>query len=93
MNVVREIPKYSLDLKFSNTATVKEAACSPHKVAKVLARINEANLSWPIDTELIDSQLKAIVYPSKAGRSKEALAFSQDGAHTWTMAAFPSGRE
>lgn len=80
MNVIREILRCSLDLKLSNSATAKAAGCSPHTVAKVLARIDEANLSWPIDAELTDSQLKAIVYPSRAGRSKEIQKVMPDFA-------------
>lgn len=80
MNVVREILRCSLDLKLSNSATAKAAGCSPHTVAKVLGRFKQANLSWPLDTEVSDSQLKAIVYPSKAGRSKEIQKVMPDFA-------------
>jgi len=74
MRKTREVLRLYFDLKLGQRQIARSANVSQSTVHDYLERFTAAGLSWPLPTEMSETELEAALFPGDPGKGRESAA-------------------
>lgn len=70
MRKIKEVLRLHYEAKLSERAIARGINVSRDTVSRILTRASEVGLSWPLDADIDDIKLEALLFPRAQGRPK-----------------------